>query len=292
MRLESGPATNDRNYFLLLFLFCLVMAAWFFKDGTAWPGYGVAGGWIKGYVNKNREEARRKLAPLAGERGVPAELGERPDETDFEQLKKSTEPLTREQLIARWGEPFHSTSAAEGRRRDWFVSDYGQLTVVSRDGRVEPARTEWVAWYKDRAEVRAQYYWALIPLALALYALYRVYRAVTLRAVIDDEGMTYGGLRIAAADMIALRGYNPKGWVYLHYLSGGRERRLKLDSYKIARFSEIIDALCALKGFADPRKPAAEAYAAGTAKARHADAAGGAAAREESQDRPADGSSG
>lgn len=253
IRLESGPATKDRNYFLIFFIFCLVMAALFFKDGTRWPGYGVAGGWIKGYVNKNREEARKKLTPLAVDRAVPAELGSRPYGDDFARMRSADPPPTREQFIEAWGEPFLSEPGPAGERTEHFVSDYGKATLITHDGQVDPQRMSWTVWYKDKDEVDAQYYWGLIPLAAGLYALYRVIRASTLRAVIDDTSMTYGGKRIAFADMTGFENYSPKGWVDLVYKENGAARKLRIDNYKIARFDEILDALCAATGFADPR---------------------------------------
>ncbi len=253
MRLESGPAASDRNYFLLFFLFCAVMALWFFKDGTHWPAYGAAGGWLKGYINHNREEARRKLSPLVGEDKVPAELGSTPSRQQFEAMKRGSPPPTREQIIAAWGQPIHTAADARGDTTDIFATDFGKVMVVSREGVVDPARMERTVWYKDDDEVRAQYYWAVLPLVLAFYAGFRMYRAATLRCEIDDEGMTYGGRRIAFADMTGLDNYSLKGWVDLVYREGDQERKLRIDDHKILRFNEILDALCERKGFQDPR---------------------------------------
>ncbi|MEP0848689.1 MAG: hypothetical protein HRF50_17930 [Phycisphaerae bacterium] len=254
MTLESGPATKDRNYYLVMLLLCIAASLWFLKDGTHWPGYGAGGGWLKGYINKNREEARKKLTPLAAGKPVPAELGPAPTGDEFEKLK-SQQGLTRDQLVRAWGEPFlRADGPGPGEVTEHFVSDYGKATVISKGGQIDPRRMAWMVWYKDKDEVDAQYLWALVPAAVALFALYRIYKAATLRAVIDDEGMTYGGRRIALDAMRSLRDYSPKGWVDLYYDEGGQERKLRIDNHKIARFDEIIDALCRAKGFADPRK--------------------------------------
>ena len=61
--------------------------------------------------------------------------------------------------------------------------------------------------------------------------------------------MTYGGQQIAFADMVALRDYSPKGWIDLYYKSNGQEKKLRIDNEKIAKFDEIVAALCDVKGW-------------------------------------------
>jgi hypothetical protein len=74
--------------------------------------------------------------------------------------------------------------------------------------------------------------------------------------------MSYGGRLIPWDSMTALRDYSPKGWVDLYHTAQGRERKLRLDNQRVRRFDEIVEAICARKGFADPVR----AYAAAQAR--------------------------
>ena len=103
---------------------------------------------------------------------------------------------------------------------------------------------------------------ALAAGALALLIV--LVRVVRTHLVLDDSGLAFRGRRpIRWEDMKALRAdeFSRKGWIDLVCADNGAERRLRLDEYHLARFSEVIDAICAKKGFANPlpvdaRRPA------------------------------------
>ena len=124
-----------------------------------------------------------------------------------------------------------------------FVSKYGQAQVTISHGRVNPAQIGWESWKKSKEEIRLQLYCALVALAFALFMFTRVYRAATLRAVIDDEGMTYAKRRVPLENMVRLCDYSRKGWVDLYYRHGSQERKLRIDNQKVRKFDEIIDTL-------------------------------------------------
>jgi hypothetical protein len=108
----------------------------------------------------------------------------------------------------------------------------------------------WRPWYKSKAEIEQQFYWAILPALPALYFLWRLYKSLTLRAVVDDQGLTYGGVQIPFDKMFALRNYSPKGWIDLYYKDEeDQERKLRLDNEKILKFDEIVAAICQAKGF-------------------------------------------
>ncbi len=245
MRLESGPATGDRNYYAILTLFFAAFLLWFVYDGAV------------GYPSKNVKEARKKLAqyPIPADVVANLEQDETPTEPVFVALKKAAPPTLRDtrQVL---GQPDKSSSE-DGVTTDYYVSKYGLGTVQSRNEAV--TSVDWQTWYKSKDDIKSQYWFAGICGVLTLIPLYRLIRAMMVRASIDDVGMTYCGRQIPFAAMNDLRDYNRKGWVDLYYDDGGRERRLRLDNVKVAKFDEIVDTLCEEKGFPDPRKKVATA---------------------------------
>jgi hypothetical protein len=254
MRLESGPAAYDRNYYLIFLLLCIALGAYFYYD------------YMIGYPKKNLEAAKKQLAPLVGLDVDPKTLSETPSKPTFEELKKSA-PTDLAAVHDKLGKPFERKEFGDGSVVEYFASTYGMAIVPSVNGRVNPKQMDWTTWSKTKEEIRIQLYCALIAFAVGLYVLYRVYKAITLRAVIDEEGMTYGGRRISFDDMKRLCDYNRKGWVDLYYQRGPQERRLRIDNQKIRKFDEVIDTLCEAKGFEDPRQADEQAEPAGPADA-------------------------
>jgi hypothetical protein len=129
------------------------------------------------------------------------------------------------------------------------MSQYGYAKISVKDGRANLSPLDWTTWYKDKSEVQAQFYWAIIPALPGLYFLWRLIKAVTLRVTIDDEGMVYGGKQIPFDAMVSLRDYSPKGWIDLYYKQGEGEKKLRLDNEKVKLFDEVVAALCTAKGF-------------------------------------------
>ena len=63
--------------------------------------------------------------------------------------------------------------------------------------------------------------------------------------VLDDSGLRYNGRHVPWEAMTGLRtdDYTRKGWVYLEYTAGGVTRSLRLDSYHVEKFDEIVNAM-------------------------------------------------
>ncbi len=240
MKLESGPAAYDRNYYIIFLLLCLGLGAYFYYD------------YHTGYLKKNHEEARKTLMPIVGAANVPEQLPEHPTGPEFRDLLAGS-ANTLDTFRAKLGKPLASKTDDNGTTFDYYPSRYGMGILAHTNGKILAKGSRWNTWYKSKDEIRFQLYCAFVCFLVALYALYRVYKAATLRAVIDDEGMTYGGLRIPFSSMKRLCDYSPKGWVDLYYDAGGVERKLRIDNQKIRKFDEIIDALCARTGLPDPR---------------------------------------
>lgn len=248
MTLESGPAATDRNYWLFFALLCLGASGWFLYD------YKV------GYLKKNREDAQ-KFFQTRGVTG-PLELGENPLPSDAKDLQSKLAvggPLSLEEIRANplFAKSTHSDRDAQSREPvELFGGLYGVLTLRVKNGRVEAQGVEWAKWTHTRDEVGAQLYWGLAPFLLAGYAGFRAYRAATLRAAVDEQGLTYGGTRIPFDGIVSLRDYSPKGWIDLYYKSGEDEKKLRIDNQKIAKFDELVEAICQAKGFENPVKAA------------------------------------
>jgi len=245
IRLESGPARTDTIWVLSYTLLCLGLGAWFFKD------------WKIGYPEKNRADAVQKLTEpmkqLTPPRTPPNPLPTKPRKADFDALVQS-EKRTLEGVNEMLGPPLFELVEPDTVMR-YYASEFGMVSIPFKSGlaQISP-QTAWRTWYKSEDEVEAQKYFAVLCGVVGLYFIYRTIRAATLHVTLDDSEMNYGGLRIPTAAMKRLTDYSRKGWVDLYYDLGAGERKLRLDNQKVAKFDEIIVALCALKGFPDPRQ--------------------------------------
>jgi hypothetical protein len=243
MRLESGPARTDMLWVLGYTLLCLGMGGWFLYD------------WKIGYPAKNRAEATRVLTQqmnqLEPRQTPPAELPSRPRKSDFDAFTKS-DKRAAEEVNHFLGAPMFERSES-GVTTRYYVSEFGMAAIPFRSGLAELSDKSWRNWYKSDDEIEVQKCLGAGCILLGLYFVYRVYRAATLHVTLDESEMVYGGQRIPTSAMKRLVDYSPKGWVDLYYDAGAGERKLRLDNQKVEKFDEIIETLCAIKGFPDPR---------------------------------------
>lgn len=238
MTLESGPAKADRNWQILRAVLFLGFALWFIYDGAV------------RYPAKTRAEAEKKLLapePFGGELKYD-DLRDTPTKAIFDRLH-ATNPRTIEQVRQQLGEPQVKRSQGIGRSIEYYVSRYGYAIVEVNGTVVSPNTMTWNIWYKTKEQIKSQFLWAIIPGLPGLWFLWRIYKAATLRVVIDDQGMTYDRRRIPFEAMAALRDYSPKGWIDLYYKDGDQEKKLRLDNEKVLLFDEIVAAICQAKGF-------------------------------------------
>jgi hypothetical protein len=242
MRVESGPAKWDYYRYLIMTLVFFGWWAYCYYDGT----------W--GWVNKNRAEARKQLAPIvAGAREIPEALGSSPTSAEFESIRDARPEVA--ELHKRFGAPFHSTAGQSGETIDYYVSDYGMIKVTTKLNRVKPGGLEWTLWYKPKSEIGQQHYWGLAGLIVAAITGYYFVRAARFRLVVDEKGLTCEGRFIPFESMTGFTNYSRKGWVDLNH---GAPKALRLDNQRLAKFDETIDAICEAKGFPDPRRELAE----------------------------------
>ena len=94
--------------------------------------------------------------------------------------------------------------------------------------------------------------WIAVGLCgVLLITLSFLIRAIRTRVVLDDAGLTFNRRHIAWEAMTGLDidEYKERGWLDLVYDDG---ELLRLDSYHIAKFREIITEISNRKGFASP----------------------------------------
>lgn len=252
MKLEAGSPTASKLYWLVATVVLLGAAGWFLYD------------WKIGYVAANMAEARKHLGLDAGE--DPAITAQFTQE-DFQALKTAAPnglpPLDR--INQSLGPPRKQEARPEGETGHLYVSQYGMAIAVTRGGRVTVF--EWQPFKHSQAQIQTQLYFSLILLAGALFVAYKLLRTLTMRVALDDEGMTYGGARVAYADMTEFTGFSPKGWVDLNYRAGGATRKLRLDNQRIDKFEEIVSTISAKANIENPLPARAAAPEGGAPKA-------------------------
>lgn len=240
IKLESGPATKDRNYWLIMTIVAFGLTAYFLYDG------------FYGYPQANLAEAR-KLLNVEGQLTLEI-LGEHPTKDDAEKIR--TEKLNDpEEIRNRLGKPIAVENVGPGQLRLLYASQYGRLVVPVINDRVDATGVQWQAWKYDKGDIQGQFYSAIAGTLGLLFFLYRTIRAATLRVVIDDDGVRYANRQIPWDAIQSVRDYNRKGWVDMYYATAAGEKRVRIDNQKVARFNEIVDTICQEKGFENPLPP-------------------------------------
>jgi hypothetical protein len=226
---------------------------------TAWFVYDGAVGW----PSATRAEAQKKLPAAIDPSVLYEQLGAHPTKDAYEayvaELKgrpPGSAGVTLTEFEQRLGKPVFAKSGTVAGNRVYYYASKDGYTAAEFDasGVLKPASiAPWIVWYKTQEDITAQFYFALIPAVFIPWFLYKTVRAATLRVVVDDAGVHYGGRRISWDSVRDMRDYNEKGWVDMYYVSGsGKEKRLRWDNEKVLRFEEIVTAICERKGFSNP----------------------------------------
>lgn len=251
-RVESGPALTEAMYQLVFFVATLALGLWFIYD------------WKVGYPAKNRVEALTKLPAFVEDPNLNAEplydkLDEKPTQADFEKLAKTlaaADGLPRDlaQIEEIVGPPDFERQEPD-RRLVYYLSKTGGLKVELRNGVVQPitAAKSWKTWNKSHEEVENQKWWGLAPIVLSLVFLRKFLQAITLRVRLEENEMVYGGQVIPYSRIESIQDYNPKGWVDVYYRDAAdRRKKLRIDNQKVAKFDQVIEELCRIKGVPNP----------------------------------------
>ncbi|HOW72265.1 MAG TPA: hypothetical protein PKY77_16820 [Phycisphaerae bacterium] len=246
MTIESGCTRDRRVRVSIFFLMCAVFSAYFAYDGYI------------GYPKINLKWARSALASI---KGMPEARDLRTNpKVVLEELRKleidvKLEKVTVESLTALFGPPTflgdedccYIGPAAYG----WFKVSGGKVRKIEAIA----TNTE-----KTESDIAGQKWFAVLTGVVALATLVHLIRIWRARWVLDDEGLTAAGRLIPwdAMDSFATEDYQRKGWLDLVYLQEGRKGKVRLDSFHIDRFDDIILGICERKGFPSPLKPAEE----------------------------------
>lgn len=248
MLLESGPALKDRLYNTIFMIALVAYAGWCYYDGTY------------RYFDLNRAEAKKTLTPLVGEGNIPATLGRAITRDTQTFLRTRIPALDSPRAIqdALAVAPIHEKRSADGQlEAQYYVSDFGMITVPVTHDSVDPAKIEFQKWKYEPLDLTMQFGMMYLVLVVAALFGWRALNGTLLRATIDEQELRYGKKRIPIKSIKRLSDYSPKGLVTLVFEdAAGRLQKLRLDDQKILKFQEIIDVICNLRGFADPRKKA------------------------------------
>ncbi len=246
MTIESGTTADRRNRILIFTALLALFTGWFGYDGFV------------GYPAKNMKWAHQNLA-TGPDFPQPEQLKGNPQAT-LENLKtiRPGTPIT--EVRALLGEPTHQKDKDcyyIGRASfGWFIVEGDRIAAV-KNVQMNPEPSE-----KDIANQKR---FASVTGAGALLALIFLVRVLRSRTVLDEQGLRIGGKLIGWDDMRSLDAsqYARKGWLNLEYAVGGGTGVVRLDSFHIDLFDEIVTEICRRKGFtsplaaADADKPAA-----------------------------------
>jgi len=143
----------------------------------------------------------------------------------------------------------------------WYIGPGAYAAIAMDDGKIYQ-ETDPAARNPDIREAHepseSDIFWQkAIAAGLAIGSILigrRLYRILTLRVVLDDEGLHHNRLLVRWDQMesLATEQYLDKGWVDLVYRPNGQPRRLRLDGYRVNRFKEIVAEICNRKGFSLP----------------------------------------
>lgn len=253
MHIESGPTGERRVRTLLLFLMVAGFSGWFAYDG-----------W-KGYPRRNFEE---HLTQIPAEKRDDARAAARVYPTVTDRLLPQAQEIVRKSLsqaARRSGlEALFGGPPSWESPEVWYYFGPAYRIAVSFKGGGGPVVTGHPT-AKGATDILLQKALAIGLAVVSIGVLVLLVGVFTTRAVLDDSGLTYrrkGVVRWEDMQALDSERFAAKGWVDLVYVKEGEQRRLRLDEYHLAKFDEIIDALCAKKGFINPlplvRKPASD----------------------------------
>lgn len=259
MRIESGTTSEDFIKSLLFLVLVLVFAAWFGYDG------------FYGYPAKNLKWAKQHMEP-------------KPEDLSYNRA------VNKQNLLAVFQEMEVRNGVPEERREEegtyWFfgpelkIEDGPPISSVT-DVLGEPAMEhEGVYWfvgpamyakfetYRDNVEqiqfaesseksessLMGQKIFGLLCLGIGIIFAIKLALTAGRKTVLDDSGLRIRGKHIPWEQMKELdtTDYQRKGWLDLIYEANGQAKPVRLDSYRIARFKEIINEICERKGFENP----------------------------------------
>lgn len=248
MRIESGTTTEHRVRLGVFLAMCVVFAAYFGYDG------------LWGYPAKNLEWARENIPNISVEQKETIQTNPKVLMTALTELQRQTkagdEP-TESKVESILGLPGLKVDRADVDGMDaWYVGPAACARLYFAGGKLQEV-TPLQNINKSEADIQLQIILGAILSVVSLSVAIHYLRISTMKTVLDDEGLSVKGHRIAWDEIAELdaSGYAGKGWLDVVYHRNGDGGSVRLDSYHIDSFNEIVNTICERKGFATPIKP-------------------------------------
>lgn len=238
MLIESGPNAERKVRSFLLFLMVAVFAGWYGYDG--WVGY------ARDNVNDFLKTLPAEHRPKPGDLKVYETVNEE-SIARLQNLKVHIEGNPETAIGNVLGGP----PSLKTPDSWYYIGPAHIVRFALREGR--PVEVNLVKTPHTATDIRWQKYYGYGLTVLAACALIYVIRVRMAKARLDDTGLTLGSPPTIAWDAMKrldTTHFRKKGWVELYH--GDPEEPAKIDEYHYAKFDEIIDAICARKGFDNP----------------------------------------
>lgn len=138
----------------------------------------------------------------------------------------------------------------------WIGAGWGAL-IASLDPAGNITALNWDRAKHTATDILWQKILCGFCLAVGLVLLVHLARLLRFRVSLDEAGLHIGATSVPWDRMRALdiSAFKNKGWVELEYDCEGQPARLRLDSYHIDRFDDIIREICTRRGFTSPLPP-------------------------------------
>ncbi len=251
MRIETGTTTEHKVRLGVFLAMIIFFAAYFGYDGM----------W--GYPAKNLEWARQNIPNISVEQKLTIKTNPKVLMAALQELEQQTKTgpeLTEAEVEKKLGPAGLKVPANKGGGIDaWYVGPAACARLHYVDGvlrEVAPLQNV----NKSEADIQLQKVLGVILGVLSLGTLIHYIRILTMKTVLDDQGLSVKGRRVGWDEIVELESsdYDAKGWLDLIYKRSGQSSRIRMDSYHIDKFKEIIETICERKGFATPIKPRLE----------------------------------
>ena len=248
MRIETGASSDRRNRVVIGLVLCVAFAAWFAYDGfKGYPARNVE--WARQYMPAEGKDADFWVNPHATVENIEAVRDQIAAAAD------TGEPLQVEELTEQLGEP-----AFQDVRFAYYVGPAAFASFEIVDDRVVRADRFEVGARHSESDIRNQRILALVLALLSVVIFVHFIRVRGTTVVVDEDGLTIGGRMIGwdAMESLDSSQLKEKGWVTLICRGPEGEEAVRLDSYAIERFDDVLAAICQKKGFelkgAEPKK--------------------------------------
>lgn len=240
MRIESGTTTEHRVRLGIFLAMCVVFAGYFGYDG------------LWGYPGKNLDWARQNMN-VPAEKKADIRTNPKVLIAELAQIKPG---MTEDEVRARLGEPavVMETAGLPGGVDHWYVGPAACALIQFSDGKVRGEVHPLENVTKSESDIHFQKVLGLILGVVSLFVGAYYVRINTWKTVVDDSGLTSKGRHVAWDDITGLdtSDYDRKGWLDVVYGRNGDSATLRLDSYHISRFDEIVNTICERKGLDSP----------------------------------------